>query len=165
MTGIADAHMDSIPIIASPGRWRPPSSERTHSRKVTSSACWSRVKQSYILDDPHEIPRVVKEAFYLANTGERTGQHRFPKDIANGHSRRRVRHAIRYPVPPSGILKDQLADRLMASAERPVVFVGHGVIQAGRRGGPALPRAVEHAIFLHLHGISALPADIRSISG
>ena len=26
-------------------------------------------KQSYILDDPYEIPRVVKEAFYLANTG------------------------------------------------------------------------------------------------
>jgi thiamine pyrophosphate-dependent acetolactate synthase large subunit-like protein len=41
-------------------------------------------KQSYILDDPYEIPRIVKEAFYLSNTGRKGPVNiDLPKDISN----------------------------------------------------------------------------------
>src|SRR3989304_9780283 len=85
MTGIADAHMDSIPIVAITGQV---------ATSVIGTDAFQEsdiigmlvpvTKQSYILDDPYEIPRGVKEAFYLANTG-RKGPVTidFPKDIAN----------------------------------------------------------------------------------
>ncbi|HJX15332.1 MAG TPA: biosynthetic-type acetolactate synthase large subunit [Candidatus Deferrimicrobiaceae bacterium] len=166
MTGIADAHMDSIPLVAITGQV---------ATSVIGTDAFQEsdiigmlvpvTKQSYILDDPYEIPRVVKEAFYLANTGRKGPVNiDFPKDIANAIVEDNgFDTTIRYPVPPPpGIGKDQAtrAQDLMDQSERPIVFVGHGVIQSGAQ------REVRH--FLErshmpfactLHGISALPAD------
>jgi acetolactate synthase-1/2/3 large subunit len=166
MTGIADAHMDSIPIIALTGQV---------ATSVIGTDAFQEsdiigmlvpvTKQSYILDDPYEIPRVVKEAFYLANTGRKGPVNiDFPKDIANAViPDEGFDTTIRYPVPaPPGIRKEQLEQvrKLMASAERPVVFVGHGVIQAEAQG--EVRRFIERSkmpFSCTLHGISALPAD------
>jgi acetolactate synthase-1/2/3 large subunit len=165
MTGIADAHMDSVPIIALTGQV---------ATSVIGTDAFQEsdiigmlvpvTKQSYILDDPYEIPRVVKEAFYLANTGRKGPVNiDFPKDIANavipddGFDT-----TIRYPVPsPPGAGKEQLdrAQALMAAAKRPVVFVGHGVIQSGAQD--EVRRFLERSnmpFSSTLHGISALPA-------
>ncbi|HJX72938.1 MAG TPA: biosynthetic-type acetolactate synthase large subunit, partial [Candidatus Deferrimicrobiaceae bacterium] len=166
MTGIADAHMDSVPIVAITGQV---------ATSVIGTDAFQEsdiigmlipvTKQSYILDDPYEIPRVVKEAFYLANTGRKGPVNiDFPKDIANavipddGFDT-----TIRYPVPsPPGIGKDQVtrAQDLMDHSERPIVFVGHGVIQSGAQG--EVRRFLERSnmpFSCTLHGISALPAD------
>jgi acetolactate synthase-1/2/3 large subunit len=166
MTGIADAHMDSVPIIAITGQV---------ATSVIGTDAFQEsdiigmlvpvTKQSYILDDPYEIPRVVKEAFYLANTGRKGPVNiDFPKDIANAVIEDNgFDTTIRYPVPsPPGAGKDQLdrARALMAAAKRPVVFVGHGVIQAGAQD--AVRRFLERSnmpFSCTLHGISALPAD------
>ncbi len=166
MTGIADAHMDSVPIIALTGQV---------STSVIGTDAFQEsdiigmlvpvTKQSYILDDPTEIPRVVKEAFYLANTGRKGPVNiDLPKDISNAViPDEGFDTTIRYPVAsPPGIRKDQLEHvrKLMASAERPVVFVGHGVIQAEAQG--EVRRFLERSkmpFSCTLHGISALPAD------
>ncbi|MGB3400914.1 MAG: thiamine pyrophosphate-binding protein, partial [Candidatus Deferrimicrobiaceae bacterium] len=166
MTGIADAHMDSIPIIAITGQV---------ATSVIGTDAFQEsdiigmlvpvTKQSYILDDPYEIPRIVKEAFYLANTGRKGPVNiDLPKDISNAVIPDEGFDAtIRYPVlPPPGIGKDQVAQaqKLMASAERPIVFVGHGVIQSGAQG--EVRRFLEKSnmpFSCTLHGISALPAD------
>src|SRR5512146_497581 len=166
MTGIADAHLDSIPMVAITGQV---------ATSVIGTDAFQEsdiigmlvpvTKQSYILDDPHEIPRVVKEAFYLANNGRKGPVNiDFPKDIANavvpddGFDT-----TIRYPVPtPPGIGREQLAHvkKLFASANRPVVFVGHGVIQSEARA--EVRRFIERSkmpFSFTLHGISALPSD------
>ena len=166
MTGIADAHMDSVPIIALTGQV---------ATSVIGTDAFQEsdiigmlvpvTKQSYILDDPYEIPRVVKEAFYLANTGRKGPVNiDLPKDIANAViPDEGFDTTIRYPVAePPGIRKDQLEQvrKLMASAERPVVFVGHGVIQAEAQS--EVRRFLERSkmpFSCTLHGISALPAD------
>jgi acetolactate synthase-1/2/3 large subunit len=166
MTGIADAHMDSIPIVAITGQV---------ATSVIGTDAFQEsdiigmlvpvTKQSYILDDPYEIPRVVKEAFYLANTGRKGPVNiDFPKDIANAIVEDNgFDTTIRYPVPsPPGIGKDQVtrAQDLMDHSERPIVFVGHGVIQSGAQG--EVRRFLERSnmpFSCTLHGISALPAD------
>jgi len=166
MTGIADAHMDSIPIVAITGQV---------ATSVIGTDAFQEsdiigmlvpvTKQSYILDDPYEIPRVVKEAFYLANTGRKGPVNiDLPKDISNAVIPDDGFDAtIRYPVlQPPGIGKDQVAhaQRLMASSERPIVFVGHGVIQSGAQG--VVRRFLEKSnmpFSCTLHGISALPVD------
>ncbi len=165
MTGIADAHMDSIPIVAITGQ--------VATAVIGTDAFQESdiigmlvpvVKQAYILDDPQEIPRVVREAFYLANTGRKGPVNiDLPKDVSNavipdaGFDAR-----IRYPVPSlPGIRREQLAQvrQLAAKAQRPVVFVGHGVVQSGAQ------KEVRHFLARSnmpfsctLHGISALPA-------
>jgi acetolactate synthase-1/2/3 large subunit len=166
MTGIADAHMDSVPIVAITGQV---------ATSVIGTDAFQEsdiigmlvpvTKQSYILDDPYEIPRVVKEAFYLANTGRKGPVNiDLPKDISNAViPDEGFDSTIRYPVlPPPGIGKDQVAQmqKLMASAERPIVFVGHGVIQSGAQG--EVRRFLERSnmpFSCTLHGISALPGN------
>ena len=166
MTGIADAHMDSVPIIAITGQV---------ATSVIGTDAFQEsdiigmlvpvTKQSYILDDPYEIPRVVKEAFYLANTGRKGPVNiDLPKDISNAVITDDGFDAtIRYPVlPPPGIGKDQVsqAQKLMASAERPIVFVGHGVIQSGAQDEVRGFLEKSNMPFsCTLHGISALPGD------
>ena len=166
MTGIADAHMDSIPLVAITGQV---------ATKVIGTDAFQEsdiigmlvpvTKQAYILDDPYEIPRVVKEAFYLANTGRKGPVNiDFPKDIANAVvPDEGFDTTIRYPVPsPPGINAEQLARarKLMDGAKRPIVFVGHGVIQSGAQ--PEVRQFLERSgmpFSFTLHGISALPAD------
>lgn len=165
MTGIADAHMDSIPLVAITGQV---------ATSVIGTDAFQEsdiigmlvpvTKQAYSLDDPYEIPRVVKEAFYLANTGRKGPVNiDLPKDVANAVvPDEGFDTTIRYPVPsPPGITKDQLEQvrRLIDAAERPVVFVGHGVIQAEAQA--EVRRFVERSgipFSPTLHGISALPA-------
>ena len=166
MTGIADAHMDSVPIVAITGQV---------ATSVIGTDAFQEsdiigmlvpvTKQSYILDDPYEIPRIVKEAFYLANTGRKGPVNiDLPKDVSNAVIPDDGFDAtIRYPVlPPPGIGKEQVAraQKLMAQAERPIVFVGHGVIQSGAQG--EVRRFLEKSnmpFSCTLHGISALPGD------
>src|SRR3989304_3069573 len=112
MTGIADAHMGSIPIVAITGQVAPSVIGTDAFQESDIIGMLVPVtKQSYILDDPYEIPRVVKEAFYLANTGRKGPVNiDFPKDIANAIVEDNgFDTTIRYPVPsPPGIRKDQV---------------------------------------------------------
>ncbi len=166
MTGIADAHMDSIPIVAITGQVATAVIGTDAFQESDIIGMLVPVtKQSYILDDPYEIPRVVREAFYLANTGRKGPVNiDFPKDIANAViPDNGFDTTIRYPVPhPPGITKGQLerVRKLMDDAKRPVIFVGHGVIQSG--GQEEVRRFIEKSnipFSCTLHGISAIPAD------
>ncbi len=72
ITGIATAFADSIPIVVITGQ--------VDSKLVGSDvfqeadicgACESFVKYSYIVRNANDIPRIIKEAFYIANSGRR----------------------------------------------------------------------------------------------
>src|SRR5450432_82397 len=70
VTGIADAYMDSIPLVVITGQV-PQSMIGKGAFQETDvfGMTLPIVKHSYLVWDIHEIPRVVKEAFHIATTG------------------------------------------------------------------------------------------------
>ena len=72
ITGIATAFADSIPLVCITGQVdsKMMGSDVFQEADI-SGACESFVKYSYIVREASDIPRIVKEAFYIANTGRR----------------------------------------------------------------------------------------------
>ncbi len=70
MTGIATAYADSIPMICITGQveWKLMGTDGFQETDV-SGAVESFVKYSYIVDSAKDIPRIMKEAFYIASSG------------------------------------------------------------------------------------------------
>lgn len=136
ITGIADAYMDSVPLVAITGQV--PSHaigkgafQETDVFGMTLPA----VKHSYLVLDANDIPRVIKEAFYIANTG-RPGPVviDIPKDVQGTmvHPIFPDKVQLRgFSEPPKA---DDLALRevlgLIEKSERPVLYVGGGVISS-----------------------------------
>src|SRR6516165_2324365 len=70
VTGIADAYMDSIPMVAITGQVPQEMIGRGAFQETdVFGMTLPVVKHSYLIMDIHEIPRVVKEAFHIAQTG------------------------------------------------------------------------------------------------
>src|SRR6266446_1146424 len=70
VTGVADAFMDSIPLILITGQVpRPMIGKGAFQETDVFGLALPIVKHSYLVMNVEDIPRVVKEAFYIANTG------------------------------------------------------------------------------------------------
>ena len=70
ITGIATAHSDNVPMVAITGQVMSSLIGRDIFQEVDiTGACESITKHSYIVRDEKELPRIIKEAFYLARTG------------------------------------------------------------------------------------------------
>jgi acetolactate synthase-1/2/3 large subunit len=136
VTAIADAHMDSVPIVAITGQV-PSGSIGTDAfqeadiRGITMPI----TKHSYLVTDPDEIPRVIAEAFHIASTG-RPGP--VLVDIAKDAMQKMTTfswpHELALPgyrptTHPHGKQVREAA-RLIAEAKKPVLYVGGGVIKA-----------------------------------
>ncbi|HRW19157.1 MAG TPA: biosynthetic-type acetolactate synthase large subunit [Dermatophilaceae bacterium] len=126
VTPIADAYMDSVPII----------------RGITMPI----TKHNYLVTDPAEIPRAIAEAFHIASTG-RPGPVLvdISKDALVAQTTFRWPPQIDLPGyrpvarPHSKQIRE--AARLIAEARRPILYVGGGVIRA--RATDELRRLVE----------------------
>ncbi len=166
LTGIADAHMDSIPVLAITGQ--------VVSTVIGTDAFQESdvvglmiplTKQSYLLDDVHDIPMVVSEAFHLANSGRPGPVHiDLPKDVAFATVKLdEVNTQIRYPYEGyQGIsVKDlKTVQSMVKEARQPVVFVGHGVILSNaHREVQQFIEKSDMPFASTLLGISALPYD------
>lgn len=72
ITGIATAYMDSIPLIAITGQVDSTSIGRDMFQEADIiGATLSFTKNSYLIKDAKELPRIFKEAFYIASTGRK----------------------------------------------------------------------------------------------
>ena len=70
ITGIATAHLDSIPIVAITGQVSSQQLGRDIFQEVDiTGAVAPFSKHSYLVKDPSQIPRIVREAFHIATTG------------------------------------------------------------------------------------------------
>ncbi|MEI7938793.1 MAG: biosynthetic-type acetolactate synthase large subunit, partial [Verrucomicrobiota bacterium] len=134
VSGIADAYMDSVPLIAITGQVPQAmigkgAFQETDIYGMTLPV----VKHSYLITDINDIPRIVKEAFYLAQSG-RPGPVLIdlPKNVQQARSQ---------PVFPKevhlrGYQPDQRASDLelneiiglIEKSERPVLYCGGGII-------------------------------------
>ena len=137
VTGIADAYMDSVPIVAITGQVvRPMIGKGAFQETDIYGMTLPVVKHSYLVTDINEIPRIVKEAFYIAQSG-RPGPVLIdlPKDI----QQQRAQPVFPSSVELRGYDPDRRADDaalddiigLIAKAERPVIYAGGGIITSG----------------------------------
>jgi acetolactate synthase-1/2/3 large subunit len=136
VTAIADAHMDSVPIVAITGQV--PSGaigsdafQEADIRGITMPI----TKHSFLVTNADEIPLVIAEAFHIAGTG-RPGP--VLVDIAKDALQAKTTFTwptelalpgYRPTTRPHGKQVREAA-RLIAAAERPVLYVGGGVIKA-----------------------------------
>ena len=136
VTAIADAHMDSVPVVAITGQVASGSIgsdafQEADIRGITLPI----TKHSYLVTDPDEIPRVIAEAFHIASTG-RPGP--VLVDISKDALQRLTTFAWPtelalpgyHPTTKPHAKQVREAARLIAAAKRPVLYVGGGVIKA-----------------------------------
>src|SRR5437899_12282650 len=70
VTGIADAYMDSVPVVAISGQVLQAMIEKGAFQETDNyGMTLPVVKHSYLITDVNDIPRIVKEAFHIAQTG------------------------------------------------------------------------------------------------
>ncbi len=136
VTGIANAYMDSTPMVAITGQVRSDliGTDAFQEADVTGIT-EPIVKHSYLIKDPREIPHVFKEAFYIASTG-RPGPVviDIPVDIQNADLDYKAAGEVKLPgYKPTlkGNRKQvRAAAKAIARAERPVLYAGGGIITA-----------------------------------
>ena len=168
VTGIADAFLDSIPLVVITGQV--PSGligsdafQEADTIGITRHCC----KHNYLVKDPSELAAVIDEAFQIATTG-RPGPVviDIPKDVQiatatfnEGKPQRRNRYSPRMQGSESEIAK---AIELLANAKAPVFYTGGGVINSGPRASELLRKlqALTGAPTTStLMGLGAFPAD------
>ena len=134
VTGIATAYMDSIPMVAFTGQV-PTSMIGNDAFQEADIVGITRpiTKHNYLITDVRELPRIVKEAFYLASSG-RPGPVLIdlPKDVQKGETRETYPRSVEirgykpnYAGHPRQIKK--LAGAI-AKSSRPLLYVGGGAI-------------------------------------
>jgi acetolactate synthase-1/2/3 large subunit len=136
VTAIADAHMDSVPIVAITGQVPSGSIgsdafQEADIRGITMPI----TKHSFLVTDADEIPRVIAEAFHIAGTGR-------PGPVLVDISKDALQAETTFNWPTELALPGyrpttrphgkqvREAARLIAESERPVLYVGGGVIKA-----------------------------------
>jgi acetolactate synthase-1/2/3 large subunit len=137
ITGIANAYLDSIPIVAITGQVRADliGTDAFQEADVTGITL-PIVKHSYLVQSAAEIPRVIHEAFHIASTGR-------PGPVVIDVPVTALLGELTYKAPDSlhlagykptvkGHVKQiRAAAQAILEAERPVLYVGGGVISAG----------------------------------
>jgi acetolactate synthase-1/2/3 large subunit len=137
VTPLADAYMDSVPVVAITGQ--------VSSRSIGTDAFQEAdirgitmpiTKHNYLITNPDLIPRAVAEAFHIASTGR-------PGPVLIDISKDALQAPTTFVWPPKFDLPGyrpvakphgkqiREAARLIRAAQRPVLYVGGGVIRAG----------------------------------
>ena len=136
VTPLADAHMDSVPIVAITGQVNSAAIgtdafQEADIRGITMPI----TKHNYLVTNADEIPRIIAEAFHIASTGR-------PGPVLVDISKDALQARTTFSWPPRIDLPGyrpvtrphgkqiREAARLIAAAERPILYVGGGVIRA-----------------------------------
>ncbi|ROS27754.1 acetolactate synthase large subunit [Cellulomonas sp. PhB150] len=136
VTAIADAHMDSVPLVAITGQVAASLIGTDAFQEADIVGITLPVtKHNYLVTDPDDIPRVIAEAFHIASTG-RPGP--VLVDIAKSAMQSQTTFTWPqeislpgyHPVTKPHAKQIREAARLLATARRPVLYVGGGVIRA-----------------------------------
>lgn len=137
ITGILTAQMDSVPMIIITGQQTTNNLGLDAFQEAdVSGISFPVVKHSYLVKDAQEIPRIMREAFYVANTG-RPGPVLVdvPKDVSSAliePDYAEEFHLPGYKVNTEPDMRDvEDAAALLRLARRPVILAGHGAVIAG----------------------------------
>ncbi|MEW6510125.1 MAG: biosynthetic-type acetolactate synthase large subunit [Bacteroidota bacterium] len=166
VTGIADAYMDSIPLVVFTGQ--------VPLRLIGNDAFQEAdivgitrpvTKHSYLIRDVEELARTIREAFYIATSG-RPGPVLvdLPKDVMakKAHFAYPEKVTLRSyrPVTEGHQKQIKKAAELIRTAKRPVLYVGGGTILSGASEElTTLARRLGCPVTTTLHGLGAFPEN------
>jgi acetolactate synthase-1/2/3 large subunit len=165
VTGIADAYMDSTPIVAITGQVPTfliggDSFQEADITGITIPI----TKHNYLVKDISDLPRVVKEAFYIASTG-RPGPVLIdlPKNINQQIAKFEYPETVDLPGYKPNYIGNarqvKEAAEAMQKAERPVLYVGGGAVSSGAYAElRSLAEKLEIPVTTTLMGMTAFPA-------
>ena len=174
VTGLADAMLDSIPVVCITGQV-PTHLIGTDAFQECDTVGITRhcTKHNYLVQSIEDLPRILHEAFFVATNG-RPGPVviDLPKDVQfkSGTYFRPTdnQHKTYRPTVEGDAAKIRAAVRLMASAKRPVFYTGGGVINSGPRATAALrelQRLTGFPVTSTLMGLGAFPASNPAFLG
>ncbi len=166
VTGIADAWLDSVPVIAISGQVpRAMIGKGAFQETDVFGMTLPVVKHSYLVMDVQDIPRVIKEAFHIATSG-RPGPVwiDIPKDVQQASCEPIYPDEVnlRGYDPHPQITRGEARDiaELIKRSERPVIYCGGGIISAGAADElRAFAEKTGIPVTTTLMGIGAFPAD------
>jgi acetolactate synthase-1/2/3 large subunit len=167
VTGLTDALLDSIPVVCFTGQV-PTHLIGSDAFQEADTVGITRhcTKHNYLVKSIEDLPRVLHEAFYVAQNGRpgpvvidipkdiqfKTGKYEKPRD--NQHKTYR-------PQIKGDLGKIRTAVEMIARAKRPVFYTGGGVINSGPHAAALLRelvRATGYPITSTLMGLGAYPA-------
>jgi acetolactate synthase-1/2/3 large subunit len=136
ITPICDAMMDSVPVVFITGQVRTELLGTDGFQEAdTIGITMPIVKHSVMIQDPHEIPRAIHEAFHIARTG-RPGPVLvdIPQDLSRAEIDYEPVSDVRLPGYQPKLEGNQKqirqAAKALAAAQRPVIYAGGGVVNA-----------------------------------
>lgn len=137
LTGIANAYMDSIPMVIFTGQVPTIQIGTDAFQEVDITGITMPVtKHNYLVKDPRKLPEIVHNAFHIASTG-RPGPVLIdlPRDIVS----QTIQFTDSGPMPLRGYrptyrghsFKIQEVAKMIKSSKRPVIYAGGGVLSSG----------------------------------
>ncbi len=133
ITGIANAYMDSIPMVIITGQVPTALIGNDAFQEVDIIGITRPVtKHSYLVRDIHDLPRIIKQAFYIARTG-RPGPVLvdLPKDVQMATAKFEYPDKVEIrgykPNSQGNPRQIEKAVKMILAAKRPVIYVGGGV--------------------------------------
>ncbi|MXZ17416.1 MAG: biosynthetic-type acetolactate synthase large subunit [Rhodothermaceae bacterium] len=166
VTGIADAYMDSVPIVVFTGQVPTglignDAFQECDAVGITRSI----TKHSYLVRDIKDLARTVKEAYHIARTG-RPGPVLvdLPKDVllAEGLFQYPETVNMRGYAVPEAVRPEKLqrAARMIADSKRPLLYVGGGAVNSDASESlTELARYTGIPVTTTLHGLGAFPEE------
>jgi len=174
ITGIATAHLDSIPMVIITGQVTSKFIGTDAFQEVDAIGCTRPcVKHNFMVKSVDEIATVIKKAFFVATTG-RPGP--VVVDIPKDFTAPNIKIPYEYPkdismrsyAPVSGGHVGQVrkAVELLAQAKRPVIYSGGGVLMSeSHEELRQLARELGYPVTNTLMGLGAYPASDKQFIG
>lgn len=166
ITGIADAYSDSLPLVVFTGQVASPGIGKDAFQEADILSMTTPItKHNYQVRDVNEIPRIIKEAFHVANSGRKGPVViDFPKDMGTLTTATPNDSTVSTPgyqvtTTPSADDVQQLRELFKAS-QKPLVLAGAGVNFA--QANDLLETFVTRhqiPVAATLHGLGAVPYD------
>ena len=166
ITGIATAYMDSIPMVAITGQVNTAQLGKDVFQEADiTGAVESFVKYSYIVKNVEDIPRVFKEAFYIANTGRRGPVLiDVPIDVQNAKFDFSYPESVSLrtykPTVKGHIIQIKKVIAELSKAKMPLICVGGGVLLSEARDEVrAFAEKYQIPVVSTMMGISTMPTE------
>jgi len=164
VTGIANAYMDSVPIVAITGQVPTPMIGNDAFQEADITGITLPItKHNYLIKDLEDLPRIVKEAFFIASTG-RPGPVLIdlPKDITTDEIEFKYPETVhlRGYNPVTKVDTDAVgrAASMILKAERPIIYAGGGAIISNTSSELLkLAETINAPVTTTLLGIGAFP--------
>ena len=168
VTGIATANFDSVPMLAITGQVRRDLIGNDAFQEADIVGITRGItKHNYLVREAKDLPRIVREAAHIATTG-RCGPVLIdiPVDVSTGKVEGDVSHELDLPgykprLEGNARQIERAAD-LINKSERPVLYVGGGVIASGAHQELlTLAESANIPVTTTLMGLGAFPEDHR----